>query len=225
MLRKEAIKPELFERIIFLQKNELFKDYILAGGTALALQTGFRDSIDIDLFAFRKQNNEIILDFFKENFKDVKVDCNEGNILNLFVDDIKTDCCGIRGKLLETPIREENIVMFGINDISAMKLSAISSRKRAKDYIDIAYLLANGISLENMFEFYKSKYDETDILHVKKSLLEYNRINPYEWENVKILDREFYVSNVPGIIKDEVEKYNKKYGISRRKLFDFFGSK
>jgi len=50
-------------------------------------------------------------------------------------------------------------------------------------------------------------------------LLEYNRVNPYEWEKVKVLDRKFFVSNVSGIIKDEIEKYNKKYGITRKRFF------
>jgi len=219
MLRKETVSLEMIERIVHLQKDDLFKDYILAGGTALALQTGFRNSIGIDLFTFNEQDNELIMQYFKNNFKDVSIDRNIPGILNLFVSGIKTDVYSIRGKILDKPIREEGISMFGLNDISAMKLSAICSRKRAKDYVDIAYLLENGIKLENMFNFYKTKYNENDILVLKKALLDYNKINPYEWENVIIFDKNFFVSNVPRIIKDEVEKYNKKNGFYRKKLF------
>ena len=213
MLQKEAISSELFERIVSLQKEDLFKDYILAGGTALALQTGYRNSIDIDLFSFKKQYNEIYINYFKDNYKEVKIDYDVPGILNMIVDNIKTDVCNIRGRLLENPKQEEGIIMFGINDISAMKMSAICGRKRAKDYADITYLLSNGIDLENMFELYKKKYDEKDIFNVKKALTEFNKVNPYEWEIVKVYDKNFYISNIPRIIKEELEKYNKKIGI------------
>ena len=215
MLRKEAISSELLERIISLQKEDLFKDYILAGGTALALQTGYRNSIDIDLFSFEKQYNEVYVNYFRDNYKEVKVDYDVSGILNMIVDNVKTDVCNIRGKLLENPIREQGIVMFGLNDISAMKMSAICGRKRAKDYADIAYLLSNGMNLENMFELYKKKYDEKDIFNVKKALAEFIKVNPYEWETVKVHDRKFYISNVPGIIKNELERYNKKIGMGK----------
>jgi len=42
MLWKNTLEPELLERIIHYQNENIFKDYILAGGTALALQTGYR---------------------------------------------------------------------------------------------------------------------------------------------------------------------------------------
>ena len=48
MLRKEAVLPEILNMIKDIQKEDLFKNYILAGGTALALQLGHRTSEDID---------------------------------------------------------------------------------------------------------------------------------------------------------------------------------
>jgi predicted nucleotidyltransferase component of viral defense system len=223
MLQKETVSFELLERIKFLQKDDLFKNYYLAGGTALALQTGFRTSVDIDLFSFDKQDNELYINFFKDNFNEVKIDNNQPGILNMIIDDIKTDVCNIRGKIIGAPLREEGIVLFDIIDISAMKLSAICGRKRAKDYIDIAYLLSNKISLEKMFEYYMNKYQEKDIINIKKALAECNKVNPYEWEKVNIIDKKFFVSNVPGIIKEELSKYNKKHGIGKRKLFSRTG--
>jgi hypothetical protein len=47
MLWKNTVACELLEQLKLLQKHELFKEYILAGGTALALQTGYRTSEDI----------------------------------------------------------------------------------------------------------------------------------------------------------------------------------
>jgi len=52
MLRKEAVVSEMIDLIKELQSNSLFKDHILAGGTALTLQIGHRTSTDIDLFTY-----------------------------------------------------------------------------------------------------------------------------------------------------------------------------
>ena len=65
MLRKNAISVKLLETIKDIQKNYLFKDYVLAGGTALALQYGHRISTDIDIFTTNDQNNVSILNYFK----------------------------------------------------------------------------------------------------------------------------------------------------------------
>jgi len=219
MLHREAVSAELLDRVTTLQKNSLFNDYYLAGGTALALQTGFRNSIDIDLFTYKKQDNELLLNFFYNSFKEVRIDNKIPGILNLTIDGIKTDVCNVRGKIIETPITDEGVSMFELKDISAMKLSAICGRKRAKDYIDIAYLLSFYFSIEDMFDLYKKKYDENDIFIVKKALLEYNKVNPYEWEKVNILDKKFFVSNVPSIIKSHLEEYNRAHKIGIRKIF------
>lgn len=50
MLRTETVSSECLELLNFIMKSEVFSDFILVGGTALALQLGHRNSIDLDLF-------------------------------------------------------------------------------------------------------------------------------------------------------------------------------
>jgi hypothetical protein len=50
MLFKNTCPNELLNLLEILQKDILFKDYLLVGGTALSLQLGHRKSFDIDLF-------------------------------------------------------------------------------------------------------------------------------------------------------------------------------
>jgi len=45
--KSKAVSPELLEILKLLQNNTIFKDYILAGGTALALQIEHRVSDDL----------------------------------------------------------------------------------------------------------------------------------------------------------------------------------
>lgn len=50
MLQTQTVKPELLELLNQIMKISLFDNFILVGDTALALQIGHRNSIDIDLF-------------------------------------------------------------------------------------------------------------------------------------------------------------------------------
>ena len=63
MLYKDSfiIAPETFQLIKELQLIPCLKDFHLVGGTALALQFGHRNSIDIDLFTQNDINESEIL--------------------------------------------------------------------------------------------------------------------------------------------------------------------
>ena len=50
MLQTQTVQPELLELLKALMSVELFNNFYVVGGTALALQVGHRQSIDIDLF-------------------------------------------------------------------------------------------------------------------------------------------------------------------------------
>ena len=50
MLQRKAVKRTTLELLIQLMQDGQLTDFILVGGTALALQVGHRDSIDLDLF-------------------------------------------------------------------------------------------------------------------------------------------------------------------------------
>ncbi len=50
MLQTQTVVPQLMELLRSIMAEKLFSDYNLVGGTALALQIGHRNSIDIDLF-------------------------------------------------------------------------------------------------------------------------------------------------------------------------------
>lgn len=49
-LHFETVSPVLLSILLKLMKSEVFSDFRLVGGTALALQRGHRRSIDIDMF-------------------------------------------------------------------------------------------------------------------------------------------------------------------------------
>jgi hypothetical protein len=105
-----------------------------------------------------------------------------------------------------------------------MKLNVISGdtgRKKAKDYVDIAYLI-DKLTLPVMFDIYKYKYDKTNIFNVKKDLLDVSYINPYTWKDIKMFKNDILLSDIPNYIKKSVEDYNKLFETKNKCIFDIF---
>jgi hypothetical protein len=70
MLRTEAVEPGTLDLLKTLMNVVSLRDFYLAGGTALALLTGHRQSIDLDLIKSSYGNSELLrfARFFRINF-------------------------------------------------------------------------------------------------------------------------------------------------------------
>ena len=62
------------------------------------------------------------------------------------------------------------IRMAGIKDIAAMKVTAVIGRGTKKDFIDISFLLHH-LSLNEILDFYSTKYDDGSVFMAMKSLV------------------------------------------------------
>ena len=192
MLFYSTIQPQTLQLLKDLQNLESLQDFILVGGTSLALQIGHRISIDLDLFAYSDKDVAPILDDINQ-FGRIRVVNQTQNILNLFIDDIKVDLVSYRYDFLNPPLLEDGLKLATIQDIAAMKLSAITGRGSRKDFIDL-YFILNQFSLSKLFEFYNSKYpDGVDFL-VFKSLTYFDdaelepmpkMLESINWDDVK----------------------------------------
>ena len=221
MFYKNTCSNDLLVLLKEIQNNELFKNYLLVGGTSLSLQIGHRMSVDIDLFTLNEQDNDEILRYLKENFNNIETINNKKNILQVKVNDIKIDFVKATGKLIKEPIYEDGLKLCHKEDIAGMKLNAINSdtgRRRAKDYVDIAYLIED-LTLGKMFDIYKWKFDKSDVYNVKKDLSEVYKVNPYEWQEIIMIRKDILVSEVPRIIKNAIEEYNKKNKLTFKESF------
>jgi hypothetical protein len=179
MLHKESflIKAATFKLIQKLQAHAALKGFNLVGGTALALQLGHRNSIDIDLFTNQEFNTNSLLTILRKDFK-VEVIFTVENTLLTFVNKIKTDFITHNYPLVNPPITEEGITFLSLQDIAAMKLNAISnSGKRLKDFIDIYFLLEH-FSLHQMIEFYTIKYPNFNPLIPLRAVGYFDDIDP-----------------------------------------------
>ncbi|MEP7169355.1 MAG: nucleotidyl transferase AbiEii/AbiGii toxin family protein [Bacteroidota bacterium] len=171
MLHKnpQLISEETFLLIQQLQSLPFLNGFHLIGGTALTLQLGHRNSIDIDLFTQNNFDTVYLAEKLSEKFKIVK-DTEFKNTLLSRINNIKVDFIKHNYPYVHTPVTEEGITFLSREDISAMKLNAISqSGKRLKDFIDI-YFLLNYFSLSSMIDYFQIKYPQTNPLIPLKAI-------------------------------------------------------
>ncbi len=171
MLHKDSfiIAPETFRLIQELQAIPELKDFTLVGGTALALQLGHRNSIDIDLFTLNKFDEGSIIDLIGKQYN-VNEIFRRSSTLICLVNNIKTDFIRHNYSLLKPPITEEGIMFLGKEDIAAMKFHVIiQSGKRLKDFIDVYFLLQH-FSMKQMVEFFTAKYTYSNPMIAMKAV-------------------------------------------------------
>ena len=172
-----SILDEQRKEILPLLKN--FKgDFYLAGGTALALQLGHRDSVDFDFFSSNDIDTVELFERLKNIFDEytiVKVQ-EEKNTLTVVIDEnIKISFFTYKYKLLNDLIRENDLDLASVEDIACMKLSAIVSRSTEKDYVDLYFILQN-YSLETLLNLSQEKFPQLDSNLIVKSLVYFDDV-------------------------------------------------
>ena len=177
MLQTETIERETLELLKKLMQDENLSDFFLVGGTNLALQIGHRLSIDLDLFTHIPfETNDLVSHLIK--VYDIQIErVKEKNTIVGRIAGVKIDMIAHIYPLLQSPIIDEGVRMCSLQDITAMKLVAISDNgTRLKDFVDIAYL-STKMSLVQMLEYYAAKYKNTSPIHALKGLAYFGDIN------------------------------------------------
>lgn len=170
MLHYDILDPE---RKAILPKLATFKgEFYLAGGTALALQIGHRDSLDFDFFSRQDIDTIKLFDQINETFAGSEIikTQEEKNTLSVNIGQVKLSFFTYTYKLVEELIEAEFVNLASIKDIACMKLSAITSRSALKDYVDLYFILKQ-YNLEDLLNSCKDKFPKLDIGLVLKSLV------------------------------------------------------
>lgn len=167
------------KRLDLLPLFESFKkNFYFAGGTALALQIGHRDSVDFDFFSEEGINTKELFERLREIFKGhtlLKIQ-EEPNTLSLLIDEaIKISFFTYKYKLIRETIKDGNLSLASIEDIGCMKLSAITGRATSKDYIDLYFILKR-LPLSDLLEHARVKYPELERNLILKSLVYFEDI-------------------------------------------------
>ncbi len=173
MLQLKTINSATCALLQQMSAMAAMSEFSLAGGTALALQLGHRISIDLDFFTLNTFDTEEIFELLENEFQ--VSNCTHGqNAISLFVMyqgmEIKLDMLRHRYPLLKTVQQIDNIRLYSMEDIAAMKLNAIANRGAKKDFYDI-YALLKYYSLQELLLLFEKKYHQLNSYTVTKSLV------------------------------------------------------
>ena len=155
MLSYGTVEPHTLELLKIFMRQECFAPLRLVGGTALALQYGHRQSVDLDMFGPVQFDSLEIRGILNQIGK-LTVIKETSNIKVYLLDGIKVD--------LGTGIR-----LASDKDIAAMKINAIEGRGSKKDFIDLYFLLRH-YTLQEILDFYCLKYPENSVFRAILSL-------------------------------------------------------
>ncbi len=148
--------------------------YHLAGGTAVALHLGHRESIDLDFFASEPRlEGAALRDALQAVVSSLTTaDVDEGTFHGT-ADGVKVSFLRFSYPPLERPERWDTcaVEIAGLHDLAAMKLSAIAQRGLKKDFIDLHAMLNRGLPLEKMLAAYRRRFAVTDLMHLRASLV------------------------------------------------------
>ncbi|WP_144283015.1 nucleotidyl transferase AbiEii/AbiGii toxin family protein [Chryseobacterium echinoideorum] len=166
MLQTQTVSEELLELLNEIMSSDFFSGFILVGGTALALQIGHRNSVDLDFFGNKEIDENKIIEELQKLGKVEKISGSK-SVLICSVNGIKVDFVNHRYPFLDKYIIADGVRIASQKDIAAMKLNAIEGRGSKKDFIDL-YFLLDKYSLKQMISFYNEKYvDHTDFMMLK----------------------------------------------------------
>lgn len=192
MLHYETIIPETHLLLEKLSVLPVLEDARLVGGTALALQLGHRTSVDLDFFGRINADSEELREILREVGR-VEVASVSKNINIFWINGVKVDMVNYPYPWLDLPIVEDGVRLASLNDIAAMKVSAIVNRGTKKDFIDL-YTLLQHFALDEILDMYSRKYSDGSLFIVMKSLTYFddaetdpmpNVLNDTTWETVK----------------------------------------
>ncbi|HEX8946781.1 MAG TPA: nucleotidyl transferase AbiEii/AbiGii toxin family protein [Candidatus Paceibacterota bacterium] len=137
--------------------------YYLAGGTALALRIGHRQSVDLDYFINAAIDTTVLKALVRDAFAghDVAFPFETTNTLWCSIDGVKVSFISRFDPLLEPVEMLGGIRVASLEDITVMKLAAICGREEYKDYFDLA-CLANATDPRAWIGWWQSAYPRAD---------------------------------------------------------------
>lgn len=151
---------------LWLELRETPPEFVLYGGTALALRLGHRTSEDFDFFSNKPFSPDLLRKAIKflehaeirqltRNTLTVIVD-REGPVKVSFFGDLKLNRVQDPDLMSDNGVRVASLV-----DIGATKLATIQQRAQARDYEDVLALIDAGVSLPQMLAAADAVYGAT----------------------------------------------------------------
>lgn len=197
-LFKSTLPEHSFLLLKALMDLQKLNSFYLVGGTALALQIGHRESIDLDLFSQAEFSANII-----DDQPEQQVIRKFDNSIETTIQDTKVFLFNFNYPLYRPLIRTDGIRLADPIDIGLMKLLALQGRTTKKDIVDLYFIDQKIIPLENLLSIFEEFYPKESF-------------NSYQ--SFKTLINKEQVDQDPEPVMHEPISWNASYDIVQNKL-------
>jgi predicted nucleotidyltransferase component of viral defense system len=184
--------------------------FVLAGGTALALQIGHRLSVDLDFFTQQEFSTETLFQRMTKLGLRPEILQEEYGTLTTVIDGVKISMFHYPYPFIDIFVEVGGVSASGILDVAAMKVIAIGQRGAKRDFVDLYFILQNvpfWKIAENMVERFGT--ERINPVHIGKSLVYFNDADTdpepkyivrkvISWETIRI----FFKKNVKQMVID-----------------------
>ncbi len=144
LVKTKAVLLELIRTAPFL------RDYVLVGGSALALHLCHRQSEDLDFFTYADNfHKQDILRCLKQ-FQQAEVLNDNADQLDLLLDGVKVTFFNAKWTFL-CPADVADFNVASLEAIAAMKTNTLFLRAKYRDYYDLYCLVKQGMSVRDIF--------------------------------------------------------------------------
>ena len=188
-----SVQKAILSHLVFLRECGMY----LAGGTALALQLGHRESLDYDFFTTQDFNDLEIFERLKKFDPKLTIIQQARNTLYVNMRGITVSMFKYIYPLVQPAVRLEHVDLASLQDIGAMKIQAIIDRGTRRDFIDF-WVLLNELTLDQMLVAHQNKYGQAHNTYLALQALMYfsdaeeetsmaqrKILVPLEWKKVK----------------------------------------
>jgi hypothetical protein len=145
----------------------------LAGGTAVAIHLGHRQSIDFDWFTPSALDDPLALaERLRSEVPGLQTKSIAAGTLHAQVQGVRCSFLSYRYPLLRplVPWPEFSCALASLEDLASMKLSAVAQRGARRDFLDVFAIGRHGLGLRLMIALYQERYGISDVGHVLAGL-------------------------------------------------------
>jgi hypothetical protein len=155
-----------------LDRQNILGDWILAGGTALALQLGHRVSLDLDFFR-HDQADLAELRGTLAKIGRLEVQSMSRGTLHGDLDGVRLSFLRSEAPFLYEPLVYRGLHLADVREIAAMKVIAAAGRGSKKDFIDLYAYFETGATFGDLMAIVQQRYAGTDFnaMHLLRSLV------------------------------------------------------
>lgn len=142
------LNKEQHEQLELLSKFK--REYILVGGTAIALHIGHRRSIDFDLFKETRIDKLKIKITLAEKGIQYQLLFENADGINLLINNVKWTFYYYPFHIKEFAVSNKYFKIPDLLTLAAMKAYALGRRAKWKDYVDLLIILENRYTIEEI---------------------------------------------------------------------------